>query len=233
MMLRQSCRSRLLRLLFILIGLLFSLVGPSWVGSNEEELCNVAADFPAGARDYLPTIKAHLKLLRAHDDNALAHYHLGFAYGMTGRTQEEISEYREAKMVGLSEWDLSLKLGLAYLDQNDTSNAVEALETAVRQWPDHPKAHLDLVIAYRDGRRLHEALKQISVALQLAPPDLDAGNTKPPLICAELGDISCAQDERTYLVRVAPGCLPARTNLLILKDSRHSPASPSAVASTD
>ena len=52
-------------------------------------------------------------------NNALAHYHLGFAYGMTGNVSKEISEYRTAIGLGLKVWDLFLNLGLAYYDQHD------------------------------------------------------------------------------------------------------------------
>ena len=45
--------------------------------------------------------------------NALAHYHLGFAYGMVGRHQEEIDEYRRAVALRLTDWTLFLNLGFA------------------------------------------------------------------------------------------------------------------------
>jgi tetratricopeptide (TPR) repeat protein len=72
----------------------------------------------------------HRKFLRSHGDDALAHYHLGFAYGMTGCTRNEISEYLAAAGLGLRKWDLFLNLGLAYLSQNDGAKAINALQTA-------------------------------------------------------------------------------------------------------
>jgi hypothetical protein len=52
---------------------------------------------------------------RSHPANALAHYHLGFAYGMTGDETREINEYERATALGLSRWDLFLNLGIAFL----------------------------------------------------------------------------------------------------------------------
>jgi Flp pilus assembly protein TadD len=69
---------------------------------------------------------AAAQALRSSKNNALAHYHLGFAYGMVGRSSEEINEYRTAATLGLNKWDLSLNLGLAYADRQELSNAVAA-----------------------------------------------------------------------------------------------------------
>jgi len=110
----------------------------------------------------------HRKLLLVHSDNALAHYHLGFAYGVTGHSRDEISEYLAAAKLGLSKWDLFLNLGLAYLGQNDWPKAINALQTAVLRGPNHPEAHFNLAIAYERGNRLREARQEIMVSLRLA-----------------------------------------------------------------
>src|SRR5215472_2512445 len=78
----------------------------SWAGSLSEEICDVDADFALGIEDYRAAIALHRKVLRAHKDSALAHYHLGFAYGMNGRTRDEIDEYLAAAKLGLERWDL-------------------------------------------------------------------------------------------------------------------------------
>ncbi|HEV2175177.1 MAG TPA: hypothetical protein VGR71_16510, partial [Nitrospira sp.] len=80
-----------LRVAAITLALLFPFVTSSWAATAQEEICNANADFVLGLEDYPAAIALHRKVLRAHNDNALAHYHLGFAYGMTGHTTEEIS----------------------------------------------------------------------------------------------------------------------------------------------
>ena len=135
----------------IVLALLLSCVASSWAVASTEEVCDVDADFALGLEDYRAAITLHRKVLRDHNDNALAHYHLGFSYGMTGRKIDEINEYLAAARLGLVKWDLFLNLGLAYLGQNDGPKAIKTLQTAVLLGPDHPEAHFDLAIAYEKG----------------------------------------------------------------------------------
>jgi tetratricopeptide (TPR) repeat protein len=207
-----------LRVAAITLALLFPCVTSSWAASSQEEICDVNADFMLGLEGYPATIALHQKVLRAHNDNALAHYHLGFAYGMTGHTTEEIGEYLEAARLGLDKWDLFLNLGLAYLSQSDWPKAIKTLQTAVSLGPGHPETHFNLAIAYEKGHRLREALLEISSSLRLAPEDPDGRNTKA-IICVELGDLACARDEWAHLIHVAPDYAPAQANLSTLNGS--------------
>jgi Flp pilus assembly protein TadD len=209
-----------LRLLFaaIALALLLPCRASSWAAALKEEICDVDADFALGLGDYPAAITLHRKVLRAHNDNALAHYHLGFAYGMKGRKAEEINEYLAAARLGLVKWDLFLNLGIAYLDQNDWQKAIKMLQIAVLLGPNHPEAHFNLAIAYENGNRLREALQEIIVSLHLAPEDPDQQNTKG-IICAEMGNLVCARDEWAHMVQVAPNYAPARVNLAILSGS--------------
>ena len=214
---RLGVDSRLL-VATIALALLLPRNTPIWAADPDNEICDVNADLALGLEDYPTAIELHRKVLRAHNDNALAHYHLGFAYGMTGHTRDEIGEYLAAANLGLRKWDLFLNLGLAYLGQNEGPRAIKTLQTAVLLGPDHPEAHFNLAIAYEKGKRLREALMEITASLHLAPEDPDEGNTKA-IICAELGDLLCAHDEWAHLVQVAPNYAPARVNLAILSGS--------------
>src|ERR1700683_4230299 len=60
--------------------------------------------------------------------NALAHYHLGYAYGMNHEAPAESREYVRATELGLHEWDLFLNLGLLYMERNELPAAINALE---------------------------------------------------------------------------------------------------------
>src|SRR6201993_1363928 len=149
-------------------------------------VCDVAADIALETQDYPTAIDLHRKLLRSGKNNALAHYHLGFAYGMTGNVSEEISEYRTAIGLGLKVWDLFLNLGLAYYDQHDLNGATAALGTAVLLGPEHAETHFNLAVIYEKENRLSEALQEISETLILEPEDMDAANTQA-IICARMG----------------------------------------------
>jgi Flp pilus assembly protein TadD len=192
--------------------------GNSNAGSLQEEICDTSADYALGIEDYATAITLHRKFLRSKPENALAHYHLGFAYGMIGRSSDEMREYLAAVDLGLRKWDLYLDLGLAYLEHNDYPTALGMLETSVLLGPQHSETHLNLAIGAEKAGRLNEAMKEIIVVLQMAPSDVDARNTKA-IICADSGDLGCARDEWTLLTRIAPDYVPARTNLAILNGS--------------
>src|SRR5260221_5355162 len=193
-MLRLSVGLRLIFIVAIALVILLSVIAGSWAATSEDEVCDLNADFALGLADYPAAIALHRKFLHSHRDNALAHYHLGFAYGMTARKTDEINEYLAAARLGLDKWDLFLNLGLAYLGQNEGPKAIKTLQTAVLLGPIHPEAHFNLAIAYEKGNRLREALQEIIVSLHQAPEDPDERNTKG-IICAELGNLVCARDE--------------------------------------
>jgi hypothetical protein len=67
-------------------ALLLSLWIPddSIAGGSEEQACDVSADYSLRVEDYAAAIRLQVELLREHPENALAHYHLGFALGMMG-----------------------------------------------------------------------------------------------------------------------------------------------------
>jgi Flp pilus assembly protein TadD len=199
--------------------------GSTSAGGSVDEICNVDADTALGLADYSAAIVLHRELLHADSHNALAHYHLGFAYGMSGNTAEEIREYLQASRLGLSKWDLFLNLGLAYMEQNEQQHAIEALHRAVLLGPNHAESHFDMAIAYENIARLREALTEIGASLDLAPEDPDARNLKA-IICAQLGDLGCARTEWHRALQIAPDYEPARNNLMLLNGSAVSSPTP-------
>ena len=181
----------------------------------EKQACDVAADIALKAENYPAAIDLHRKFLQSEEDSAIAHYHLGFAYGMIGRVSDEISEYRSAIALGFNTWDLFLNLGLAYYDQHDLMGATTALERAVSLGPQYADTHFNLAVVYERENRLTEALREIIAALILAPENLDAANTDA-VICAKMGDLASARNIWKQLLQAAPDYAPARTNLAVL-----------------
>jgi len=180
----------------------------------DEQICNVRADAALGLEDYPTAIKLHRDWLRFHPNDALAHYHLGFAYGMAGRSAEEIDEYREAVVLGLHRWDLWVNLGLAYGARGEWTQAAAALTQATRLDPAQAAAHFNLALVYEAEQRLGQALAEITIARQLAPQDPAIENTRA-IICAETGDLRCALKLWTQQARA--GYQPARANLALLR----------------
>ena len=175
--------------------------------SRGNEICDAKADYFLGIEDYPETAKLHRILIASHPDDALAHYHLGFAYGMLGRHTEEFAEYRRAVSLGLKQWDLNL--GLVYLQDGNTDAATDALALG----PGHAEAHFNLGLAYERRSMLAEARREMLTSLRLDPNRAEARNMLG-VIYAEDGDYVTAHEVWSDLART--GFEPARTNLAIL-----------------
>ncbi len=206
--------------LVILVALVLQspvLAGASAAGtSNDAQICDPLADYYLGMEDYPEAIKRHRMVIKHYPGNALAHYHLGFAYGLMGQHQLELAEYEKAVSLGLSDWQLFLNLGLLYLENGQNRDATEVLRLATLLGPDRPETHFNLGLAYERTGRLEQAEQQVLLSLQIEPNQIDAQNTLGA-IYAEEGNYVRANDEWTELVRANPGYAPARANLTILQ----------------
>lgn len=181
-------------------------------------VCDVEADYALGLKNYPEAIKLHQQLITLHPGNALAHYHLAFAYGMMGRGEDEIDEYLAAVALGDDDWDLYLNLGLAYLEKGKIEESIQSLKHGLLIASEHYELHLDLAIAYERSGRLAEALQAISTALSLNPKDPEVRNVRAA-VYAELGELRRAHDEWKLLALTAPDYAPARDNLELLENA--------------
>ena len=121
-----------IRLVVVCTLLLSVGIAPNAIArAIEEQVCDVRADYFLGIEDYAEAILRHEEVLHRVPDNALAHYHLGFAEGMMGRRTAEIGEYQRAEARGLRTWDLFLNLGLAQFEEGDLDGAGVSLQRAV------------------------------------------------------------------------------------------------------
>ena len=107
----------------------FLIGGYSIAGAASEQICDVGADYSHGVEDYTEAIRRHVQVLDEHPDNAVAHYHLGFALGMVGNRMAEVREYQRAEALGLANWDLFLNLGRAQLENGDLDGAARQPRT--------------------------------------------------------------------------------------------------------
>lgn len=209
-----------LALLVVLAGITVANAGGT---RSRDQVCNASADYFLGMEDYGEAIAAHRRLLKAHPADALAHYHLGFAYGMSGDHPQEIAEYRKAAALGLRQWDLYLNLGRALLEAGDLSGASNALNTSVALAPDRPESRFNLGLAYERRAMFAAAQAQLQISLRLDPRQPDARNMMG-LIFAEERDYSRARQIWDGLARTEPDFAPARANLAILDRMEHAPA---------
>ena len=202
-------------LLVVLLAGLFGRDATAMAGAfSGNQICDAKADYFLGVEDYPETAKLHRLLVAAHPNDALAHYHLGFAYGMLGRHGEELVEYRQAASLGLKQWDFFLNLGLVYLEDGNSEAAIDALRTAVALGPDHPEGHFNLGLAYERYGRLAEARQEMLISLRLDPNQAETRNMLG-VIYAEDGNYVLAHQVWSDLAGI--GFEPARTNLAILE----------------
>jgi Flp pilus assembly protein TadD len=184
-------------------------------GGGEQQVCDVGADYALGVENYSLAIRLHAEAVRKHPDNALAHYHLGYAEGMTGNGTAEVSEYQRAAALGLRNWDLFLNMGLAQLENGELEAATDNLRQAVLLGEDHSESHFNLALVYERRGMLADAEREMLASLRLNPGQLDARNSLG-VIYAEEGKTVRASMIWGELVREAPDYQPARTNLKLL-----------------
>ena len=182
---------------------------------GEQQVCDVRADYALGVEDYREAIRLHAEVVHEHPDNALAHYHLGFAQGMMGNKTAEVTEYQRAAAVGLRNWDLFLNLGLAQLQSGDLAAATDSLRQAVLLGENHSESHFNLALVYERRRMLADAEREMLASLRLNPDQPDARNTLG-VIYAEQGRTARAWLVWRELIRDMPDYDPARTNLALL-----------------
>jgi type IV pilus assembly protein PilF len=93
----------------------------------------------------------------------------------TGSAVDRVSPVRAA--------ELNTRLGVGYLERGQLQVALEKLETAVSQDPDHASAHLALGIVYQRIDESEKALSHLRTAVRLAPDDGGAHNSYAALLC--------------------------------------------------
>lgn len=185
-------------------------------GLSGQQVCDPLADYYLGMEDYPAAIRRHLVVIRQHPDNALAHYHLGFAYGVSGEHRRELIEYRRAVDLGLDDWQLFLNLGLAYLEGGQLEDATAVLRLAALLGPYQPETHFNLGLTYERRGMLNDAEQELLFSLRLDPREVDARNTLG-LIYAEERRYALAREEWSDLLSADPAYTPARENLAILE----------------
>lgn len=214
----NNVRIRLMALIAAIVFILLIALLSSPSAALDDGVCDVDADFALGHEEYAKAIVLHRRFLQSHPRDALAHYHLGFAYAMMGQPSEELGEYLTSARLGLKNWDLFLNLGLAYFAQHRLARAIEALQTAALLGPEHAEPHFNLALVYESESSYSAALSEIQAARHLAPEDPDAANTNA-IICVEMGNTGRAYDIWRVLIRTAPNYSPARINLTIISRS--------------
>jgi Flp pilus assembly protein TadD len=181
---------------------------------DDQQVCDVGADYALGVEDYSEAIRLHAEVARKHPDNALAHYHLGFAQGMIGNKTAEVSEYQRAASLGLKNWDLFLNLGLVQLGNGELEAATDSLRQSVFLGENHSESHFNLALVYEQRGLFADAEREALASIRLNPRQPDARN---------LLGVIYAQEGKTELARAVLDDEPAHKNHLNLSSRALAP----------
>jgi len=107
-------------------------------------------------------------------ENCLAHYDLGEALRLKGRTEEAVAQYGEALKIDPGFPEAHNNLGTVFLQQGKTAEAIAEYNKALRVNPDYAEAHFNLGIALFKQGQMDDAIAQFREALRVNPDYADA-----------------------------------------------------------
>ncbi len=107
-------------------------------------------------------------------EEPLGHYLLGLCLlAGPGGEREGLAELQKARALAPNDPELALRLGIALLESEKWSEAVEPLERAVALAPADPHPRFPLSLALHRTGHDHEALASLAAAVPLLPTDKD------------------------------------------------------------
>jgi tetratricopeptide (TPR) repeat protein len=145
-------------------------------------------------------------------NNALAHYNLGVAYGDIGRYQDAIETYQQAVRFRPDYAEAYCNLGGACDELGRHQDAVEAFRQAIRIKPDYAKAYYNLGNVYRQLGRHQDAVEAYKQAIRIKPDYAEAYNNLG-VACLKLGRYQDTAEACKQAVRIKPDFAEAHYNL--------------------
>lgn len=169
-------RKRIIVILFsFLISTGCSTGRPGQSPSMIQTICDKEADFHLEKGNWDNAIELHEGIIREKPDFALAHYHLGYAYGFKEDHDREIEEYEKAIQLGLKKFDLFYNAGMAYAEyRGDYDKALEVFNQAERIDPKNDEIHYSLGLTYWFKEEESEAVAELLRTINLNPRHMEA-----------------------------------------------------------
>lgn len=207
--------------LMCLSGLAFCLVGQCLLAGCSKGLlgkrsdierawiCDETADEAMQRQDYDAGICLHQRFLENNPDNALALYHLGYAYGQTGDHLREVSCYEKAVAFGYRKERVFFNLGMAYGELSEWEKSIGAFKNAVGIDPDSADDHFGLAMAYQGSSADDLAEKEFLKTLEIDPGHLDA-LLHLSMLCTDRGELQRARKLLHRILEIHPSNTRAR-----------------------
>lgn len=171
--------------------------------------CDKLADEAMKRHDYEAGIVLHQRFLEKEPENALALYHLGYAYGQTGDHEREVFYYKEAVSLGFNEDGIFFNLGMAYGELNQIEEAIRAFKKALNINPDSADNHFGLALAYQRSVADNLAEKEFLEAIRIDPMHLDA-RLYLSMLYADMGELQKAAEQLRDILEIDPNHRGAR-----------------------
>jgi len=203
------------RLWISLCGLMFSLsavcvgAGCSKVlsGKSAEPVkgwtCDKEADEAMKRNDYEAGISLHERFLEKEPENALALYHLGYAYGQIGEHLREVSYYEKAIALGFREEGMFFNMGMTCCEIGQAEKATSAFKEALKINPGSADNHFGLGMAYHITVTNGLAEEELLKAIEIDPRHADA-RLLLSLLYADWGELQKAAGQLRKVLEIDP-----------------------------
>jgi len=170
---------------------------------GERWTCDRDADEALKRRDYGEGILLHQRFLEKEPENALALYHLGYAYGQTGNHEKEVFYYENAVGLGFKKENIFFNLGMAYGELNRIEEAVSVFKKALDINPDSAENHFGLALAYQRSVADKLAEEEFLRAIKIDPAHVDA-RLYLSMLYADMGEMQKAAEQLRNILKIDP-----------------------------
>jgi tetratricopeptide (TPR) repeat protein len=166
--------------------------------------CNDEADRAMKLHDYQTGILLHEQVLEEDPTNALALYHLGYAYGQIGDYRKEVLHYEKAITLGFSTDLIYFNLGMAYGELSEIEKAISAFKKSLEVNPENSDSHFGLAMAYyQKGIADKLAEEEFLKAIDIDPKHIDA-RLYLSILYADRGEIQKACHQLRDILKIDP-----------------------------
>jgi tetratricopeptide (TPR) repeat protein len=172
--------------------------------------CDDEADRAMHQQDYQSGILLHERLLEKDPGNALASFHLGYAYGQIGDHRKEVFYYEKAIASGFSTDRIYFNLGMAYGELSEIEKSIAAFKKALEINPESSNSHFGLALAYYQNGFADDLTEgEFLKAVDIDPTNLDA-RLYLNIFYVERGKIQKASHQLREILKIDPTNTRAR-----------------------
>ena len=165
--------------------------------------CDKEADEAMKRNDYEAGISLHERFLEKEPENALALYHLGYAYGQIGEHLREVSYYEKAIALGFTEEGMFFNMGMTYCELGKVEKATSAFKEALKINPGSANNHFGLGMAYHITVTNGLAEEELLKAIEIDPRHADA-RLLLSLLYADWGELQKAAGQLRRVLEIDP-----------------------------